>query len=274
MKVECELCPHHCKLDTNETGLCGARKNIEESITPINYGKITSIALDTIEKKPLKRFYPGSLILSVGSFGCNLKCPFCQNHEISMADNKCQSSYSNPENLVNTALKLIPDGNIGIAYTYNEPLIGYEFVRDCSIIARQKGLKNVVVTNGCFCEEPMKELFPYIDALNVDLKGITEGFYKNIRGDLATVKNFIRLAAENCHVEVTTLVIPGENDSEDELKQISEFIASVREDIPLHISRFFPRYNMTDRDATSIKSVYELTQIAKKSLRYVHMGNC
>lgn len=274
-KIECKICPHNCKLNENQIGICKARSNINGEIIAINYGMITSISLDPIEKKPLRRFYPESKILSVGSFGCNLKCSFCQNHEISMVG-KEESSYQyvKPEDLVRVAIDLKPEGNIGIAYTYNEPLVGYEYIRDCSILANKNKLKNVVVTNGCFCEEPMKDILPYIDALNIDLKGFTDEFYNNIGGNFEAVKNFIKLAAKTSHIEITTLIIPGENDSEDEIRNLSNYIASIDKNIPLHISRFFPSYKMNDKSATNISSVYSLSNIAREKLNYVYEGNC
>lgn len=273
--VVCNICPHHCNLSENQIGLCKARSNVNGNIIPINYGMLTSIALDPIEKKPLKKFYPGKKILSVGSFGCNLKCPFCQNNEISFASKETANArYVKPEDLIHAAIDLVPRGNIGIAYTYNEPLVGYEYVRDCAVLARKNNLKNVVVTNGCFCKETMKELLPTIDALNIDLKGFTEEFYYKIGGNLETVKQFIALAAEFCHVEVTTLIIPDENDSEDEIRNLSKFIASIDSNIPLHLSRFFPCYKMQDKSATEVSKVYHLAEIARESLKYVYEGNC
>jgi pyruvate formate lyase activating enzyme len=178
------------------------------------------------------------------------------------------------EELVGKALELRGRGNIGIAYTYNEPLIGYEFVRDCATIAKENNLKNVVVTNGYICEEPLKELLPVIDAFNIDLKGFTEQFYHKLRGDLATVKRTIELVAAECHVEVTTLIIPGENDSEEEMEALSGWLASLDPKIPLHISRFFPRWQMQDKEATSVKLIYRLAEIARKNLHNAHEGNC
>lgn len=274
-KLECKLCPHHCKLSENQIGLCKGRSNIGGVIKPINYGMITSISIDPIEKKPLKRFYPGSNILSIGSFGCNLKCSFCQNHEISMAGkNDLRTQIVEPEDLVSIALDLIPKGNIGIAYTYNEPLIAYEYVKDCAVLSRKNNLKNVLVTNGCFCEEPMKELLPYIDALNIDLKGFSDKFYEKISGDFETVKNFIKLAAKTSHVEITTLIIPEENDSEEEIRSLSQFIASINEEIPLHVSRFFPQYHMREKNPTKVREIYKLAEIARESLKFVYEGNC
>lgn len=273
-KLECNICHHHCKLSDNQIGLCRGRINTGDKITAVNYGRITAIALDPIEKKPLRHFYPNSKILSVGSFGCNLKCVFCQNNEISMAGkDDLKTQYVTPENLVKIALDLKPEGNIGIAYTYNEPLIGYEYVMDCSKLARENGLKNVVVTNGSFCEESMKDLLTYIDALNIDLKGFTDKFYENIGGDFELVKNFIKLAYEYCHIEITTLIIPDENDSEEEISSLSQFIASINKEIPLHISRFFPCYNMMDKKPTNVNSIYRLAEVARKHLNNVYEGN-
>lgn len=275
MKITCRTCPHLCSIDEHQVGLCKARSNQEGKIIPINYGVLTSIALDPIEKKPLMRFHPGSKILSVGSFGCNLKCQFCQNHEISMASKeKANARYVPPEDLVMAAVDLVSRNNIGIAYTYNEPLVGYEYVRDCAKLAREKGLKNVVVTNGCFLKEPMNEIMPLIDAFNIDLKGFTNEFYKKIGGDLEIVKNFIALAAESSHVEVTTLIIPDENDSEEEIENLSKFIAGIDVNMPLHISRFFPCYKMQDKNPTEVEKVYKLADIARKNLNYVYEGNC
>jgi pyruvate formate lyase activating enzyme len=241
----------------------------------LNYGVVTAIALDPIEKKPFRHFYPGSRILSVGSFGCNLRCSFCQNYEISMAGREeAHGRRMSPQGLVANALRLVGEGNIGLAYTYNEPLVGYEFVRDCAIEAKKNGLKNVVVTNGCFCEDPLREILPNIDAMNIDLKSFNQNFYKKISGDLETVKQSIRITSEICHVEVTTLIVPGQNDSEEEIRALSQWLGSVGRTIPLHLSRFFPRYEMMDRDATDIAQVYHLADIARESLEFVYAGNC
>jgi len=275
MRVQCEICPHHCKIEEGQVGLCKGRINLSGKIISENYGKLTGFALDPIEKKPLYHFYPGSKILSIGSYGCNLNCPFCQNCDISMVGGgELETQEVTCEELVEKAVEHKNKGNIGIAYTYNEPLIGYEFVRDCASLAKQKGLKNVVVSNGYICEEPLKELLPIIDAFNIDLKGFTEEFYHKLRGDLATVKRTIELADEKSHVEITTLIIPGENDSEEEMKELSGWLASINPEIPLHISRFFPRWKMQDKEATPVKQVYRLAQIARGNLMNVYEGNC
>ncbi|WP_373483722.1 AmmeMemoRadiSam system radical SAM enzyme [Acetobacterium sp.] len=274
-KIACRLCPHHCQLDEGEIGFCRARINRSDVIEDLNYGMVTAIALDPIEKKPLRHFYPGSRILSVGSFGCNLRCSFCQNYEISMAGmEEAHGRRMTPQSLVANALRLVGEGNIGLAYTYNEPLVGYEFVRDCAKEAKKNGLKNVVVTNGCFCEEAVREILPDIDALNIDLKAFNQKFYKKISGDLETVKQTIRIASEITHVEVTTLIVPDENDSEVEIRALSQWLGSVGRTIPLHLSRFFPRFEMMDRDATDVAQVYHLADIARESLEFVYVGNC
>ncbi len=274
-KVRCDICPHNCLLGEGQTGFCRARSNRGGAIRLDSYGLVTSMSLDPIEKKPLYRFYPGSRILSVGSYGCNLRCSFCQNYEISMAGKERGGTVCvSPEELAEKAIELMPQGNIGIAYTYNEPLIGYEFVMDCAKLARPKGLKNVLVTNGYINEAPLEKLLPYIDAMNIDLKAFTDSFYKKISGDIETVKKTIETAASSCHVEVTTLIIPGENDSEEEMRSLSAWLTRIDRNIPLHISRFFPRYKMTDRDATPVKAVYSLADIARENLKYVYEGNC
>ena len=275
MKMRCELCFHHCALYEGQTGFCRARACQDGKIVSLNYGKMTSLALDPIEKKPLRRFHPGSLILSVGSFGCNMRCPFCQNHEISMAgDSGIPTVEVSPEQLAAQAAELVPHGNIGVAYTYNEPLIGYEYVRDCAALVHEQGMVNVLVTNGTVEEEPWRALLPLVDAANIDLKGFTPSWYRRLGGDLETVKRSIVLAAERCHVEVTTLLIPGENDSEEEIRELARWLASISPEIPLHLSRFFPQYQMVDRLPTPVEQVYRLAEAARGYLSYVYTGNC
>ncbi|WP_066683882.1 AmmeMemoRadiSam system radical SAM enzyme [Christensenella intestinihominis] len=274
MRQTCGICPHSCVLEEGQTGLCGARKNVNHRITDENYGQLTAIALDPIEKKPLMRFFPGSRILSVGSFGCNLRCPFCQNSAISMHGNETVRQSMQPDELVQLAESLKGQGNIGIAYTYNEPLVGYEFVQDCASAARKSGLKNVLVTNGYCNEEPWKELLPVIDAMNIDLKAFNQGFYRMAGGELDVVKRSIELAAGRCHVEVTTLIIPDENDSDTEMGHMAAWLASIGKRIPLHITRFFPRYKMRDRQATPTRDIFRLAEVARRHLEFVYEGNC
>lgn len=271
----CPVCPHHCLLAEGQTGRCRARKNREGKIVSINYGKLTSLMLDPIEKKPLRRFFPGSRILSVGSFGCNLACPFCQNYEISMADSgQAHWQEVTPEALAGLAQEYQDRGNIGVAFTYNEPLVGYEFVRDTARLVRERGMKNVLVTNGCAEPLVLEELLPYVDAMNIDLKGFTGEWYEKLGGDLETVKRFIARAAQDCHVELTTLIVPGENDSEEEMDREARWIASLDWEIPLHVTRFFPRYRMADKAPTPVERVYRLRNTAAQWLRYVYVGNC
>lgn len=283
--VRCRLCPHRCVLRPGHVGICGVRHNDGGTLIASSYGQITALALDPIEKKPLARFHPGSFILSAGSCGCNFRCHFCQNHTISLSsvmDNdqasfhgrRPDSVYVSPDILVDKALELVPEGNIGIAYTYNEPLIGYEYVYDCSRLAHEKGLKNVVVTNGYISREPLQELLPFIDAFNIDLKSFRDAFYRKVCGGLSEpVKETIAAAAASCHVEVTTLIIPGLNDSDEEMEALAAWLASVSPDIPLHLSRFFPRYKMLDRPPTPPEKIYSLVDIAREHLKYVYTGN-
>ncbi|MBQ4417950.1 MAG: AmmeMemoRadiSam system radical SAM enzyme [Butyrivibrio sp.] len=280
-QARCNVCFRACLLTEGQTGACFARGNRDGNIVPFNYGLLTSLALDPIEKKPLNRFYPGSMVLSAGSFGCNLKCVFCQNHEISqmrLPDSTAADTYS-PQELCDLAVRVRDRGNIGVAYTYNEPLVGYEFVRDTARLVHAAGMKNVLVTAGCVSREVLHEILPYIDAMNIDLKSFRPDFYRNLcQGDAEMTKAFIAEAVEQCHVEVTTLVIPGENDTEEEIREIASWIASLNggkgREIPYHISRFFPRYRMTDRPPTDVSLIYRLADAARAHLSYVYTGNC
>ena len=279
MKTICHTCMHHCSLEPGQRGLCRARKNEGGRIVCENYGKITSLALDAVEKKPLKLFYPGSRILSVGSYGCNLRCAFCQNHEISMSDfETAETVFISPQALAEKALACKDAGNIGVAFTYNEPLVGWEYIRDTGILVKQAGMKNVLVTNGTASVEILEEILPLTDAMNIDLKGFHESYYRELGGDLETVKEFILRAAAGCHVELTTLIVPGKNDTISEMEKEAEWIASVEEavgkKIPLHVTRFFPRYHMMDKEATEVGKVYALAEAARKYLAYVFVGNC
>ncbi len=275
MEAVCQVCMHHCRLQPGQWGICRARKNEDGEVVCKNYGQISSLALDPIEKKPLKMFYPGSLILSVGSFGCNLRCPFCQNHEISMTGPMEEEISSiSPKSLAMASLEYQNQGNIGVAFTYNEPLVGWEFVRDTAEIVKDLGMKNVLVTNGTASLWVLEKLLPWIDAMNIDLKGFGEEYYKELGGSLETVKEFISCAAKKCHVELTTLIVPGKNDSPEEMEQEARWIASVDDKIPLHVTRFFPRYHMQDEGATPVESVYALAETAGKYLQNVFTGNC
>ena len=285
--ARCGVCFHHCEIAEGQLGFCGARACVNGEIVAANYGRVTALALDPIEKKPLVHFHQGSQILSVGSYGCNLRCPFCQNSEISWSAEARKwaeraRSFS-PEELVQQALSLKRLGNIGLAFTYNEPLIGWEFVRDTARLAHEAGLLNVLVTNGCAELDVLEQLLPYIDAMNIDLKGFTDHYYTQLLGgDLAMVKAFITRAVQAAHVELTTLIVPGENDSDDEMAALAEWVAQLKDaegrtigrDIVLHVSRFFPRFHMVDRAPTDERLVYHLAYVAQRSLNYVYTGNC
>ena len=277
----CKVCFRHCNIPEGGLGFCGARTCTDGEVTAANYGRVTSLALDPIEKKPLARFMPGSMILSAGSYGCNLRCPFCQNYQISWSEEAYRfadrAEYISPDELARIALACRDRGNIGVAFTYNEPLIGYEYIRDTAKLVHEQGLVNVIVTNGTADLQVLSELAPYIDAMNIDLKGFTDRYYNGVLGgDRAMTMAFIEEAVKHCHVELTTLIVPGENDSEDEIRRMAEWIAGLTngEEIPLHISRFFPRFRMTDRDATKVRLVYRLADVARERLRYVYTGNC
>ena len=274
MKAVCHTCMHRCSLEPGQRGLCGARKNEQGKIICENYGQVTSLALDAIEKKPLRLFYPGSRILSVGSYGCNLRCAFCQNHEISMAGPEEAGAVSiSPEALAQKAEEYKAIGNIGAAFTYNEPLVGWEYVRDAARLSKAAGMKNALVTNGTASADVLQELLPFMDAMNIDLKSFRRETYRKLGGDLDTVKAFITRAAADCHVELTTLIVPGENDSPEDMEAQAEWIAGLRPSIPLHITRFFPRYHMMDREATDVEQLYRLAGIAGKYLEKVYVGN-
>ena len=281
--AKCSVCFRHCDIPEGKLGFCGGRTTRDGRVEAYNYGRITSLALDPIEKKPLARFYPGSRILSVGSFGCNLRCPFCQNHEISWDDRAREFAKTaetlSPEELVDIAEQTQAQGNIGIAFTYNEPIIGYEFVRDTATLAKARGLKNVMVSNGTAELSVLQELKPCVDAMNIDLKGFTDSYYKDVLGgDRAMVMAFIEEAVKTAHVELTTLIVPGANDSEEEMRELSRWVSGLcnpdGEAVPLHISRFFPRFHMQDRAATNVRTVYRLAEVARENLPYVYVGNC
>lgn len=275
--VACELCPHHCRLSEGRVGLCRARKAVDGRVQSLSYGKVTSLALDPIEKKPLVRFHPGSSVLSVGSFGCNLSCPFCQNASIAQVGIErvvCEDLA--PEELVDRACDLRSIGCIGIAYTYNEPLVGFEYVKDCSTLAHEAGLLNVLVSNGMVEREPLAELCGLIDAANIDLKGFSQDSYSRLRGDLSAVMRTIETFARDgaCHLEVTTLVVPGLNDRVEEIREAARWLASLDPNITYHLTRFFPRYRMADERPTSLAVLQELAEAASEYLNDVVLGNC
>lgn len=266
--IRCQLCPHTCSIVEGNKGICRQRRNKDGILVVEGYGNISSMALDPIEKKPLYHFYPGTNILSIGGLGCNLNCKFCQNWQIAHEDRATR--YMAPEQIVDKAIEL---NSIGIAYTYNEPLIGYEYVYDTARLAREQGLKNVLVTNGFINREPLEKLLPYIDAMNIDVKAFNDDFYKNIcAGSLSPVKDVVKLSAAACHVEITTLIVGSLNDSPHEMTSLASWLSSIDDDIPLHISRYYPNYQMNIW-ATPRATILKLSDIAKEYLNFVYIGN-
>lgn len=277
----CDVCPRRCRLAPGALGVCRARRNLGGRIVPEGYGRLTSVALDPIEKKPLARFMPGTHVLSVGGYGCNLRCPFCQNWEISQAGEKdVRWREVSPEELVALALDARRrDARVsGIAYTYNEPLVCWEYVRDCARLAHKAGLVNVLVSNGCVEPVVVDGLEGLLDAANIDLKGFSDELYDacgGAPGSLGAVRATIeQLSADPaCHLEVTALVVPGMNDSEEEVDAMSSWLSDLG-DVPYHVTRFFPRWRMTDRPPTPVDVVRRLADVARRHLSHVYVGNC
>jgi pyruvate formate lyase activating enzyme len=269
-RVRCRLCPYECVLPPGGRGACGVRQNVDGILCSLIYGKTTGLALDPIEKKPLYRYHPGERILSLGTRGCNLHCDFCQNWHISQTVDGLMENITSEE-VVKRAKEL---GSFGIAYTYNEPFIWYEFVLDTAKLARQNGLKNVLVTNGFVNRDPLEGMLPYIDAMNIDLKAFDEDFYVKIcKGRLPPVLDAIKISAKACHVELTNLIIPTLNDSEATIRKMVDWIYSnLGPKVPLHLSRYFPCYNM-GIEPTPIETLKRAERIAKEKLEYVYVGN-
>jgi len=273
-KVRCLACSHKCLISKDKTGICGVRKNIDGKLFLLVYGKVASMNVDSIEKKPLYHFLPRTTSFSIGTVGCNFKCDFCQNSDISQVSKQgiIFGKEIKPEEIVEKAIK---NKCKSISYTYNEPAIFIEFIKDTAILAKKRGLKNVLVTNGFFSKESFDYISNYIDAMNIDLKSFSEDFYRRYCGGrLKPVLETIKRAHEKgIHIELTTLVIPGLNDSDKEFEKIARFIASISDTIPWHISRFFPMYRMLNKPITPIESLNRAYKIGKKYLKYVHLGN-
>ena len=269
-EVQCFLCPHLCRIKEDKVGFCGVRIHKAGRLYGLNYGRVATVALDPIEKKPLYHFHPGEFILSAGTIGCNLSCLFCQNWSISKeVQTPTQPMTSGA--LIDRAKEL---GSFGIAYTYNEPFIWYEFVRQTAEVAKEAGLKNVLVTNGYVSLEPLRELLPFIDAANIDLKSIRDEFYRKVcSGTVAPVLETIKTMCAVCHVELTNLLIPTENDSDEELTALVDWVYNnVGRDVPLHFSRYFPCYKMT-LPPTPVSTLKRAQRIAAKKLKHVYLGN-
>lgn len=270
-KVACELCPQDCRIAPGRVGACRVRKNHDGTLYSTNYAQASAVALDPIEKKPLYHFYPGRVILSLGTVGCNLRCSFCQNWQIA------QENAPTRELLPERAVALAEEQGescIGLAYTYSEPLVWYEYVLDTARLAREKDLKNVLVTNGFVQPKPFTELLDVVDALNIDVKGFTDKYYRGIcHGSLEPVLKSVELAVQaGCHVELTTLLVPGLNDTPEEIEALVNWIAALSPAIPLHLTRYFPQYKMS-LPPTSWASLELAWKIAREKLRYVYIGN-
>ena len=267
--VVCELCPHCCQLTAGERGRCRARENREGELFSLNYGEVSSLSLDPIEKKPLYHFFPGRETLSLGTWGCNLACDFCQNWRISQGDPPVRK-YKPRE-----IIKLCQEKSQEIiSFTYSEPLIWYEFVRETAELAREENYKTVLVSNGFVNREPLEELIPFISACNIDLKSFQDDFYQRLcQGRVGPVKqNLKRLAASGVHLEVTSLLVTGENSSPEDVGELAGFLADLNSEIPLHLSRYHPAYK-SDRPATNLQVMEEAYETARSYLDYVYLGN-
>ena len=276
-RVSCFLCSHHCLIPDGKFGICNVRENKGGTLYTHAYGKLVAQHVDPIEKKPLYHFLPGSTSFSIATVGCNFQCGFCQNWQISQAREAktlgLRSVDTKPKEVVKEATL---SGSKSISYTYTEPTIFFEYALDVGQLAKKEGLYNVFVTNGYMTEEMIRMAHPWLDAANIDLKSFNDGYYKKLcKGRLDPVLKSIELMNKlGIWVEVTTLVVPGKNDSEEEFRKIAEFLAGIDRSIPWHISRFYPQYQMEELGSTPIKTLNRAYEIGKESgLRYVYLGN-
>ena len=266
--VRCLLCPNLCRIADGGNGTCRIRSNRGGTLDADAYGKVVTMAIDPIEKKPLYHFHPSKPILSTGVNGCNFHCGFCQNSDISQGN--VPTRYVSPEDLARMAMS---EGSIGVAYTYTEPFIWFEYVRDAGILIHDQGQVNVLVTNGYVSEEPLRVLLPLIDAMNVDVKSMKQDFYGKVcGGKLEDVLRTVEIAAGSCHIEITNLIITNYNDTDDDFRQITDWVASINPAIPIHFSRYFPQHRFTE-PATSEERLKRAYEIASEKLDYVYVGN-
>ena len=273
-RIVCLLCRHYCKMRDGQVGVCGVNKNEAGELSTLVYGFPSALNIDPIEKKPIYHMLPGTTSLSLGTVGCNFKCPFCQNWQISQSKEIKDDVYISPEKMVQLAVE---NGVKSISYTYNEPTIFYPYAKDIGILAKERGIKNIFVTNGFETPEIIEDMKSWLDGANVDLKSWSESYYKKVlKGSLEAVKDTLRMMINSgIWVEVTTLLIEGENDSEKDLTKMAEFIANdLGKDVPWHLSAFHPDYKMMDHKWTSLETLKRARDIAKKvGLYYLYMGN-
>jgi pyruvate formate lyase activating enzyme len=274
-KIRCLLCPHNCIIQQNQTGICRVRRNQNGRLISEIYGKLSAVNFDPVEKKPLYHFHPGTLILSIGTVGCNMHCKCCQNWQISQGsvEDFPFRNYYRPEDIVNIANSR--EENIGVAFTYNEPSIWFEYITDVAPLIKQSGLKNVMVSNGFISAEPLQELLQYIDAFNIDLKAFSDDFYKHITGARLkpVLDTLVSIKQSGKHLEITNLVIPTLNDNKEEFSQMARWIArELGPDTVLHLSRYHPMYKLKI-NSTSAEMLIQLAEIARQYLWYVYIGN-
>lgn len=272
-EVRCLLCPQACRLQERETGLCRARKAEGQKLYTLNYGRVGAMALDPIEKKPLYHFYPGSQIFSLGTFGCNLDCCFCQNWQLVRSEGR-GTTFLAPRELARLLLEnpLLKE-QLGVAYTYGEPSVWFEYVSEAAPLVKEQGFKNVMVTNGYINPAPLADLLPFIDALNIDVKGFSEDFYRHyLKGSLKPVLKTVEKAVEKSHVEITCLLVPGGNDSSREIESLARWLGELNRNIPLHFSRYFPNHCL-DIPPTPPAVLIRARELALEHLNYVYIGN-
>ncbi len=273
-KIVCLLCKHYCHLGDGQIGLCGVNQNVDSKLVNLVYSHPSVINVDPVEKKPLYHFLPGSMALSVGTVGCNFKCPFCQNWNISQSKDIDTNTIITPQDMIKLAKKYKCNS---IAYTYNEPTVFYPYAKDIGVLAKENGIKNIFVSNGFESEEVIKDMKLWLDGANIDLKSWNDEYYKKVlKGGLESVKNnIIGMKKEGIWVEVTTLLIDGENDNDEDIRAMAEFLYNeVGSETPWHLSAFHPDYKMKDRSFTAIQTLQKAYEIAKKvGLKYVYIGN-
>jgi len=266
--VHCLLCPNFCIIKDGKRGVCRIRSNRNGKLYADAYGRVVSLAVDPVEKKPLYHFHPSKPILSTGPNGCNFRCGFCQNSDISQGT--VSTRNVSPEEMSRLAGE---DGSIGVAYTYTEPFIWFEYIRDTGRLVHERGLVNVLVTNGYVNEAPLRELLPVIDAMNVDIKSMRPEFYTKVcGGKLDDVLRTVEIASGSCHIEVTNLIIPNYNDTDEDFEKLTDWIYRINPSMPLHFSRYFPQYKFTEPQ-TPVSTLERAYEIAKTRLRYVYVGN-